>query len=145
MLDKFDRKWRALPEWARWILWLPVALILTTVLSWTFGAVARASFFMAKEWAGEFGRTLVSAVILLPLVYFLVPRGKKGVTSVFFAVIFIACALTVVRVGTILFDANQKISHHDAVEFMQAIVWLTAGIGTFWSCMRGDLERPNTI
>jgi len=96
-MDRLINKYNALPEWVRWILFLPVTLIVSVVFGFLLYIILRYllhptySFFL---WEG-FLKTInadrilysvtVSAVFLIAL-FFTIPRWKIG-TLVFFVAI----------------------------------------------------------
>lgn len=135
-----DEKWEAIPEWLRWIIWLPLALSCTLLASFIASTPSYLFGSFGHEWLSEPSKTYITTVVLLPAIYVLVPRGKKAITSVFFYFIAIFSILAFVKIGYLLWADDQHVGHNDIKEALKAIIWLVFGTGTYQECMRGRFE-----
>jgi hypothetical protein len=153
-------RWEKLPEALRWILYLPIVIVLPVIIGFLLQVLLTqwmpgwgwfapiANFFVAV-----FGAYLMVQVFF-PIVFAFAPRGKKVTGWCFYVLLMLGSAIAFLllvarRLGTwgLLGDALRPPEGvvgweaKDWGELGQTVVWLILGTIVFRQCLSQENER----
>jgi len=149
MVDQVAPRWERLPEWARWILFLPCLLITWVLCNLVFGFLTLAiptgwPFPGARQVLGTGVAAAFSAAVFFPLLFFLAPRARRPIGWVFYLFFMLVSALVVIRAVLMAIPGAAPEwavwESHDWGELAQAVAWILAGTASFWSARSSSLK-----
>lgn len=158
-------RWSGLPEWLRWVLFLPLLfgalLVAQLVLPFLLGgAVPEPGWRWARVLWAKILIPIVVASVIAPLsfelVYLLAPRGRRFLLWLAYIPATTWCGLALVillarRLGSWGLLGERMLPYEGQVgweaanwgELGQSVVWLVVGTASFRSCLqRARRERP---
>lgn len=130
--------WEALPEWLRWILYIPTVLLILFLFNSIFTFINYDLISKQNSFIGVFTSALqavISAGVFTFISWKLAPRAKKATSLLFYGIISI-----IFFIG--MFFAvkdfqNNGMSYLFATDLLRFIIWFAVG---FWVYTRIDLS-----
>lgn len=150
-MERLALWWERLPEFARWLLYLPTVLIVYVVLNLVQGVAIAIFTNNGVIWSMVI-QSAIAASILFPLAMGLAPRGKRVAGWCFYVLLMTFCGLVLILMTArrlamwgLLGEAlrappGELWTTRDWGEWLQCIVWLTVGTYAFRSSL-DDLNR----
>lgn len=130
--------WEALPEWLRWILYIPTALLVLFLFNLIFTFINYDLISKQNSFIGVFTnafQAVISAGVFIFISWKLAPRAKKATSLLFYGIISI-----IFLIG--MFFAvkdfqNNGMSYLFATDLLRFIIWFAVG---YWVYTRIDLS-----
>ena len=139
--------WKALPEWAQWVIYLPCVFISSA------GAGLLASLPMLIGWVLWGNPSKVSVIIFSSLsalvattvfywaAFYLAPRGKKIAGGILYAAMMFLWVLTFIRITYEWSQGITPVNYKDIATLCQTLIGITWGSFLFISAFRNNDEK----
>jgi hypothetical protein len=149
MVDQLAARWERLPEWARWILFLPCLFITWGLCNLLFRFLTLAiptgwPFAGARQILGSGIAAAFSAALFFPLLFFLAPRARRAIGWSFYLLFMLVSAFVVLRAALMAipgFAPEWAVwESQDWNDLAQSVAWIFSGTASFWSARSSSLK-----
>ncbi len=139
--------WKALPEWAQWVLYLPCVLIssagagllvsLPMLIGLVFwGKPSKVSVVIFSSLSA-----FVATTVFYWAAFYLAPRGKKIAGGILYVVMMLLWVLTFIRITYEWSQGISTLEYKSIAELSQSLIGISWGSFLFISAFRNNDEK----